>query len=80
MPGHKYGRGLKEFTDFVGQNVMLMDLNGMEDLDNANNPIGVIYEAEKLLQVHLVLNMHTFGKRYNIWCPDNDNVGMRTWG
>ncbi|MEZ0537005.1 aminotransferase class I/II-fold pyridoxal phosphate-dependent enzyme [Caldicellulosiruptoraceae bacterium PP1] len=48
VPGHKHGNGLKEFTEFVGENVMLMDLNGMEDLDNANNPIGVIYEAEKL--------------------------------
>lgn len=27
---------------------MFMDLNGMEDLDNVNNLIGVIYEVEKL--------------------------------
>jgi arginine/lysine/ornithine decarboxylase len=49
VPGHKYGNGLKEFADFVGDNVLRMDLNSMEDLDNACNPTGVILEAQKLI-------------------------------
>jgi arginine decarboxylase len=49
VPGHKKGNGLKEFSDYVGERVMQMDVNGMEDLDFANNPTGVIYESEKLL-------------------------------
>lgn len=49
VPGHKKGNGLKEFSDYVGERVLQMDANGMEDLDFANNPTGVIYESEKLL-------------------------------
>ncbi|WP_039765107.1 MULTISPECIES: aminotransferase class I/II-fold pyridoxal phosphate-dependent enzyme [Caldicellulosiruptor] len=71
VPGHKYGRGLKEFTDFVGQNVMLMDLNGMEDLDNANNPIGVIYEAEKLFA-------SAFGAQYAYFLVNGTTSGVQT--
>ncbi len=48
VPGHKQGKGIDEFREFVGNKVMQMDVNGMEDLDNACNPIGVILEAEKL--------------------------------
>lgn len=49
VPGHKQGQGLKEFREFVGENVLKMDANGMEDLDYVNSPTGVIKEAEKLL-------------------------------
>jgi arginine decarboxylase len=49
VPGHKQGRGLEEFRDYVGERVLQMDANGMEDLDSANNPTGVIFEAEKLM-------------------------------
>ena len=49
VPGHKYGYGLEEFKEFVGENVLKMDVNAMEDLDDACNPIGVISEAEQLL-------------------------------
>ncbi len=48
VPGHKQGRGLEEFRNYVGERVLQMDVNGMEDLDNACNPIGVIMEAERL--------------------------------
>lgn len=48
VPGHKQGKGIDEFREYVGQRVLQMDANGMEDLDNACNPIGVIMEAEKL--------------------------------
>lgn len=48
VPGHKYGNGLEEYRDFVGENVLKMDVNSMDDLDNACNPVGVIADAEKL--------------------------------
>ncbi len=49
VPGHKYGCGLEDFRNLVGDNVLKMDLNAMEDLDDACNPIGVIAESEQLL-------------------------------
>lgn len=49
VPGHKQGRGIAELAEYIGERVLQMDANGMEDLDYANNPTGVIYEAEKLL-------------------------------
>jgi arginine decarboxylase len=48
VPGHKQGRGLSEFREYVGERVLQMDVNGMEDLDFANNPTGVINESEEL--------------------------------
>lgn len=48
VPGHKHGKGIKEFTDYVGQNVMEIDVNSMEDLDNLANPVGVIKDAHEL--------------------------------
>lgn len=49
VPGHKRGAGIKEFTDYVGRKIFEMDANGMKDLDNICNPIGVIKESEKLM-------------------------------
>lgn len=49
VPGHKHGRGIPEFREFIGETALKMDLNGMEDLDFATNPTGVILEAERLL-------------------------------
>ncbi|HEX9059627.1 MAG TPA: aminotransferase class I/II-fold pyridoxal phosphate-dependent enzyme, partial [Clostridia bacterium] len=49
VPGHKQGKGLQEFREYVGERVLQMDANGMEDLDYANNPTGVIYESEQLM-------------------------------
>lgn len=48
VPGHKHGKGLKDFTDYLGVRTMQMDLNGMPDLDFVNHPSGVIMEAQKL--------------------------------
>lgn len=48
VPGHKHGKGLKEFTDYVGKAIMEIDVNSMEDLDNLANPVGVIREAHEL--------------------------------
>jgi arginine decarboxylase len=49
VPGHKQGRGLCELTCYIGEKALRMDLNGMDDLDYANNPTGVIKEAQKLM-------------------------------
>lgn len=49
VPGHKQGRGIPELAEYIGERALQMDANGMADLDYANNPTGVIYEAEKLL-------------------------------
>jgi arginine decarboxylase len=49
VPGHKHGRGIPELSEYIGKRALQMDVNGMEDLDSANNPTGVIFEAEKLM-------------------------------
>lgn len=48
VPGHKHGKGLKEFTDYMGKTIMELDVNSMKCLDNILNPIGVIKESEQL--------------------------------
>lgn len=49
VPGHKKGRGIPEFRDYIGERALQMDANGMRELDYANNPTGVILESEKLM-------------------------------
>jgi arginine decarboxylase len=49
VPGHKQGRGIKELAEYIGERALQMDANGMEDLDYANSPTGVIREAEELM-------------------------------
>lgn len=49
VPGHKQGKGIPELRGYLGDKVLKMDVNGMEDLDYLNNPGGVILEAEKLM-------------------------------
>lgn len=70
VPGHKQGRGLKEFCDFVGEHVLQMDANGMEELDFANNPIGVIYEAERLMA-------NAFGAQYGYFLVNGTTAGVQ---
>ncbi|MFZ3171465.1 MAG: aminotransferase class I/II-fold pyridoxal phosphate-dependent enzyme [Carboxydocellales bacterium] len=48
VPGHKQGRGLKEFCDFVGKDLMAIDLTCFEGTDNICNPLDVIKEAQEL--------------------------------
>lgn len=48
VPGHKQGRALPEFKEYVGERVLAMDLTCMPDLDNICNPRSVIREAEEL--------------------------------
>ncbi len=49
VPGHKQGKGIEELREYIGERALQMDANGMEDLDFANNPTGVIMESEKLM-------------------------------
>jgi len=49
VPGHKGGRGIPEFRNFVGENILSIDVtSGLLDLDTICNPLGVIREAEDL--------------------------------
>lgn len=48
VPGHKQGKGLPEFRDYVGDNVLGIDLTCFPDTDNICNPRGVIAEAQAL--------------------------------
>ncbi|OPY58357.1 MAG: Arginine decarboxylase [Pelotomaculum sp. PtaU1.Bin035] len=49
IPGHKHGNGLEEYKEFVGENVLRMDLNQTRGIDIIWDPTSVIVEAEKLL-------------------------------
>ncbi|KOA18143.1 arginine decarboxylase [Clostridium homopropionicum DSM 5847] len=49
VPGHKHGKGIPEFAEFVGSKVLEVDVNSMKLLDNISGPKGVIKEAEELM-------------------------------
>ncbi|WP_053956471.1 aminotransferase class I/II-fold pyridoxal phosphate-dependent enzyme [Inediibacterium massiliense] len=49
VPGHKHGKGMEEFGQFIGKKVLQLDVNSMKCLDNISNPISVIKEAEQLM-------------------------------
>jgi len=70
VPGHKQGRGIPELREYLGERVLQMDANGMEDLDYANNPTGVIYEAEKLLA-------HAFGAQNAYFLVNGTTAGVQ---
>jgi arginine decarboxylase len=49
IPGHKKGSGMDpEFRDFMGPNVLSIDLINIAPLDDLHQPTGVIEEAQKL--------------------------------
>jgi arginine decarboxylase len=48
VPGHKQGRGLAEFKEFVGENVLAIDLTCFDGTDNICKPLDVIAEAQDL--------------------------------
>ncbi|MDD2554479.1 MAG: aminotransferase class I/II-fold pyridoxal phosphate-dependent enzyme [Desulfotomaculaceae bacterium] len=56
IPGHKQGYGLAEYREFVGENVLKMDLNETRGIDMIWDPVSVIAEAEKLLAEALGAN------------------------
>lgn len=49
IPGHKHGNGLPEYREYVGENMLRMDLNQTRGIDFIWQPSKVIAEAEKLL-------------------------------
>lgn len=49
IPGHKKGQGMDPaFREFVGDNVLSIDLINIAPLDDLHSPKGVIQEAQKL--------------------------------
>lgn len=49
VPGHKKGVGMaKKFLDFVGKNVLSMDVTVFEQVDSLHKPTGPIKEAQEL--------------------------------
>lgn len=71
VPGHKQGRGLPELAEYIGERALCMDVNGMEDLDYANNPTGVILEAQRLLA-------HAFGAEQAFFLVNGTTSGVQT--
>jgi arginine decarboxylase len=69
VPGHKYGKGLPEFCEFVGPNVLEIDLaSGIMGLDSICNPLDVIKQSEELAakafgadHAHFLVNGTTSG-------------------
>ncbi|MDK2821301.1 MAG: arginine decarboxylase [Clostridia bacterium] len=49
VPGHKQGRALPEFKEYIGERTLAMDLTCVPGLDNICNPHDVIKEAEELM-------------------------------
>lgn len=83
VPGHKQGRGLPEFADFVGNNVLSIDLTCFPDTDNICNPRSVIREAEQLAaeaygadRAHFLVNGTTAGIQAMIMtvCQPGDKI------
>ena len=70
VPGHKQGRGIPELREYIGERTLQMDANGMEDLDFANNPTGVIYESEKLLA-------HAYGAQDAFFLVNGTTAGVQ---
>ncbi|WP_372631482.1 aminotransferase class I/II-fold pyridoxal phosphate-dependent enzyme [Cohnella sp.] len=49
IPGHKKGAGMDpEYREYIGQNVLDIDLINIAPLDDLHQPTGVILEAQKL--------------------------------
>jgi arginine decarboxylase len=69
VPGHKGGRGIPEFQEFVGKSILAIDVTaGILEMDTVCNPLGVIREAEQLAaqafgadSAHFLVNGTTAG-------------------
>lgn len=71
VPGHKHGKGIKEFAEFVGSKVLEIDVNSMKCLDNLSNPVSVILEAEELLA-------NAYGADYGFFLVNGTSAGIRS--
>lgn len=49
VPGHKRGKGVKVLRDYLGAELMKLDVNSLPLLDNVSNPKGVIAASQSLL-------------------------------
>lgn len=83
VPGHKKGNGLPEFKEYVGANVLGIDVTCFSDTDNICNPKGVIAEAENLAaeaygadQAYFLVNGTTAGIQAMIMavCKPEDKI------
>lgn len=83
VPGHKQGTGNPEFTDYVGQNIMTIDVTVHEEVDCITNPRGVIMQAQELAAdlygveaVHFLVNGTTSGIQAMILsaCEPGDKI------
>jgi arginine decarboxylase len=83
IPGHKHGYGLEEYKEFVGENVLRMDLNETRGIDMLWDPVAVIAEAEKLLadslgakHAYFLINGTTSGMQAMIMstCTPGDQI------
>jgi len=70
IPGHKHGHGLEEYREFVGVNVLRMDLNESRGIDMLWDPLKVIAEAEKLLAV-------SFGAKFACFLINGTTSGVQ---
>jgi arginine/lysine/ornithine decarboxylase len=70
VPGHKHGKGLPEFTRFVGRNVMNIDLTIMPDLDSIYKPHGPIKAAQDL-------SAEAFGGEYAHFLSNGTTSGVQ---
>jgi arginine decarboxylase len=49
IPGHKKGAGMDpEYREYIGQNILNIDLINIAPLDDLHQPIGIILEAQQL--------------------------------
>lgn len=49
VPGHVKNKGVKILNEFLGENVMKMDINSSPYMDNVSNPNGIIKKSQDLL-------------------------------
>lgn len=62
IPGHKKGKGMDaEYAEFVGSNVLSIDLVSIPPLDDPHQPNGVIQEAQNLAA-------QAFGADHSFFC------------
>lgn len=71
VPGHKQGKGLPEMAEYLGPSALRMDVNGMEELDFANNPTGVILDAQRLMAC-------AFGAEHAFFLVNGTTSGVQT--
>lgn len=49
VPGHVKNKGVKVLNEFLGDNIMKMDINSSPYMDNVSKPNGIIKKAQELL-------------------------------